>query len=83
MSNKKVKQDASIPAGEVIAEWFKNPKFVAAYDALEDEFAEIRRQMLAKRARRQRHALLVARVREAAHGFWNWLTRGSDRLAPS
>ena len=94
MSNKKVKQDASIPAGEVIAEWFKNPKFVAAYDALEDEFAEIRQQMLAKRARRQHRAMLLARLRETARGFWlyiwqhcaglyRWLTRGVTRLAPS
>ena len=28
-----------IPAEEVLREWRKDPKFVAAYDALEDEFA--------------------------------------------
>ena len=91
MTNKK---DNSIPVSEVATEWFKNPKFVAAYDALEDEFAEIRQQMLAKRARRQRRAVLVARVHESARGFWlyiwrhcaslyRWLTRGVTRLAPS
>jgi ribosome-binding protein aMBF1 (putative translation factor) len=28
-----------IPLEEVVAEWRKDPEFVAAYDALEDEFA--------------------------------------------
>ncbi len=28
-----------IPVGETIGEWQKDPKFVAAYDALEEEFA--------------------------------------------
>jgi ribosome-binding protein aMBF1 (putative translation factor) len=28
-----------IPVEEVAKEWMKNPEFVAAYDALEDEFA--------------------------------------------
>ena len=28
-----------IPAEEAFREWRKDPKFVAAYDALEDEFA--------------------------------------------
>ncbi len=28
-----------IPVEEVAKEWMKDPKFVAAYDALEDEFA--------------------------------------------
>lgn len=28
-----------IPAREVFAEWHKDPEYVAAYDALEDEFA--------------------------------------------
>jgi transcriptional regulator with XRE-family HTH domain len=30
-----------IPVEEVAREWFKDPEFVAAYDALEDEFALI------------------------------------------
>ena len=29
----------SIPVAEVAKEWFKNPEFKAAYDALEEEFA--------------------------------------------
>jgi DNA-binding XRE family transcriptional regulator len=29
----------SIPAAESFAQWKKDPKFVAAYDALEEEFA--------------------------------------------
>jgi ribosome-binding protein aMBF1 (putative translation factor) len=28
-----------IPAGEAFADWRKDPKYVAAYDALEEEFA--------------------------------------------
>ena len=28
-----------IPASELFAEWHKNPDYVAAYDALEEEFA--------------------------------------------
>ena len=28
-----------IPASELFAEWRKNPDYVAAYDALEEEFA--------------------------------------------
>jgi ribosome-binding protein aMBF1 (putative translation factor) len=28
-----------IPVDEVFADWSKNPKFMAAYDALEEEFA--------------------------------------------
>ncbi len=29
----------SIPVGEVFAEWRRDPEYVAAYDALEEEFA--------------------------------------------
>ncbi len=28
-----------VPAGEAFADWRKDPKYVAAYDALEEEFA--------------------------------------------
>ncbi|MDI9349899.1 MAG: helix-turn-helix transcriptional regulator [Candidatus Symbiobacter sp.] len=31
--------DNFIPVAEAAKEWMKNPKFVAAYNALEDEFA--------------------------------------------
>ncbi len=30
---------STIPAREVFAEWHKDPEYVAAYDALEEEFA--------------------------------------------
>ena len=80
MPNKKESDYDLIPAEEVFAELFKNPKFVEAYDALEEEYAEIRRQMLANRKRRLRREALVARVREAVLGVWHWLVRGADRV---
>jgi hypothetical protein len=42
-----------IPIEEVAKEWMKDPEFVAAYDALEDEFAVA--SALIKGARRSRH----------------------------
>ena len=44
------KVDTSIPVSEVAAEWFKNPKFVRAYEALEEEFAEEERRIKARKA---------------------------------
>ena len=70
-----------IPASEAFAEFCKNPKFVQEYEALEEEFAEIRRQIRAKDARRQARrawrATLVARVRD----FWYSLAGRLDRVA--
>jgi len=34
-----------VPVEEVAKEWMKDPAFVAAYDALEDEFAAVRRDV--------------------------------------
>ena len=40
----------TVPAGEVIAEWREDPDYVAAYDALEDEFA-LASQIIGARAK--------------------------------
>lgn len=66
-----------IPASEVSAKWFKNPKFVKAYEALEEEFAEMERQIDARQARRERRKAFVKRV----HIFWASLLRGLNRIA--
>ena len=81
------KQDKTISVEEDAIEWFKDPKFVAAYESLKPEFDEVRRQIRAKDAqhtRRQRRATQLARVRESVRSVWHWLTHGLGRvLAPS
>ena len=71
-----------IPASEVSAKWFKNPKFVEEYEALEGKFAKIGRQMDAKQARRERRKAMLAWVRAVGaklRGFWAYLTTGLSR----
>ena len=65
-----------ISADELAAEWFKDPEFVREYEALEQEYAEIYRQIRAKDARRARRTALLAR----AHEFWHWLVNRADRV---
>ena len=82
------KQDKGISVDEDIAEWFKAPGFVREYEALEEEFAELERQIDRRRAWRLRREALVARVREGMQSlmagvrdFWHWLVPGQDRVA--
>ena len=83
MTGKKGKRDKSISVWDDIAEWRKDPEYMREYEALEEEFAEVRRQMLVNRARRERREALVARVREGVlsplvrvRGFWRSLLVG-------
>ena len=79
MPNKKLDEYGDydiIPADKVIAEWIKNPKFVREYEALEEKYAKIHRQIRAKDARLARRAALMARIRETAQGCWHWLMGG-------
>ena len=75
------KHDKSIPVEESIAEWRRDPSYMRAYESLEEEFAELERQIDRRRARRLRREALVARVREGVLGFWQWLVPGRDRVA--
>ena len=82
------KQDKTLSVDELAAEWFKDPEFVREYEALEEEFAELERQIDRRRARRLRREALVARVREGVQSlvagmrdFWHWLVPGRDRVA--
>ena len=64
------KQDKSISVWDDIAEVRSDPEYMREYEALKDEFAEIRRQIRAKDARHQARrawgGAQLARVRE----FW-------------
>ena len=48
IKKQKKKMRTMIPVEELFAEWRKNPKYVAAYDALESEFAIIRARLNAE-----------------------------------
>ena len=87
MLDEKTVQDNTISADEVCAEWHKDPDYRKAYDSLEEEFAEIYRQIRAKDARLARQkarrawlATQLAQVREALRGGWHWLLGGRDRV---
>ena len=79
MPNKDDEKPKFIPVDEDIAEWFKNPKFVEEYEALEDEFAEFDRECDAFVARRERRKAVLAWVRGVGvklRGFWAYINRG-------
>lgn len=40
-----------IPSSVLFAEWRKDPEYVRAYEALEEEYAEERRRIAARKAR--------------------------------
>ena len=64
-----------IPADDLVAEWFKNPKFVEEYERLKPEYDALRRQIRARKARRQWRVTLVARVRDFLHSMTGRLDR--------
>ena len=84
MPNKKLEDYGDydiIPASEVFAELSEDPEFMREYEAAEEEFAKLRRQIRQRKAFRKWREAQLARVREAVQGLWHWLTRGVDRVA--
>ena len=72
----RIKEDKTISVDADIAEWRKDPQYMRAYESLKPKYDRLRRQIRARKARREWRAAQLARVREV----WHWLWRRVDRV---